>query len=123
MRQRIASLALAVFLKWSCGKPEPVDTPKHQPPDQPFVNAKSRDCDFNPAEAKHKGLRGRVSVRILIHDRGVVEQACAVDGPAPLRESAETAAKPWYFRPHLLNGKPWGRFIEENLDFQFVIDR
>ena len=147
MRPRIASLTLAVCLGWGCGKPKPVDTPKAQPPDEPIVNAKSRDCDFNkyrpvrmsdwlprgvryqgptpdyPAEAKRRGLQGHVNVRILINNKGEVEQACALDGPAPLREAAEVAARKWRFRPPLLNGEPWATYIDETLQFQFVIDR
>ncbi|HEY2963300.1 MAG TPA: TonB family protein [Pyrinomonadaceae bacterium] len=50
-------------------------------------------------EAKRIKARGRVTVRIVVDENGKVTSAQAVDGPLPLREAAEAAAKQAVFNP------------------------
>src|SRR5215217_1015687 len=46
-----------------------------------------------PEEAKRLRVKGRVTVRVVVDENGKVISAKAIDGPAPLRESAEAAAR------------------------------
>lgn len=50
-------------------------------------------------EAKRTKSRGRVTVRVVVDEKGNVTSAQAVDGPLPLREAAEAAAKKATFNP------------------------
>jgi len=73
-----------------------------------------------PAEAKQKGLSGRVSVQILINEKGDVEEARARSGPEALRTAAEAAALQWKF-PAVTAGRE-ARYFDETLTFDFVLD-
>lgn len=57
-----------------------------------------------PSEAKRLKVSGPVNVRVVIDENGNVTSAKAVDGPAPLREAAETAARQAKFAPTTQNG-------------------
>jgi TonB family protein len=57
-----------------------------------------------PEEAKRLKVQGLVSVRVVIDENGKVTSAKAVDGPIPLREAAETAARQATFAPVMLDG-------------------
>jgi TonB family protein len=57
-----------------------------------------------PAEAKRLKVSGPVTVRVVIDENGNVTSAKAVDGPAPLREPAEAAARQAKFAPTTENG-------------------
>jgi len=50
-------------------------------------------------EAKRLKLRGRVTVRVIVDESGKVTSALALDGPAPLRQAAEEAARQATFTP------------------------
>ena len=50
-------------------------------------------------EAKRLRAHGRVTVRVVVDENGKVTSAQAVDGPLPLREAAEAAAKQAAFNP------------------------
>jgi TonB family protein len=50
-------------------------------------------------EAKRIKARGRVTVRVVVNEKGYVTSAQAIDGPLPLREAAEAAAKQAVFNP------------------------
>ncbi|PWT94794.1 MAG: hypothetical protein C5B55_02175 [Blastocatellia bacterium] len=50
-------------------------------------------------EAKRVHATGKVTVRVVIDQNGKVVSAMAVDGPLPLREAAETAARNAVFQP------------------------
>jgi len=52
-----------------------------------------------PEEAKRLKVRGRVTVRVVVDENGKVISAKAIDGPAPLRETAEAAARQATFAP------------------------
>ncbi|HXQ70788.1 MAG TPA: TonB family protein [Pyrinomonadaceae bacterium] len=50
-------------------------------------------------EMKRVKARGRVTVRVVVDEKGKVTSAQAVDGPLPLRAAAEEAAKQAAFNP------------------------
>jgi TonB family protein len=57
-----------------------------------------------PEEAKRLKITGQVTVRIVIDESGNVTSAKAIDGPVPLREAAETAARQAKFAPTTQDG-------------------
>lgn len=66
----------------------------------------SKPVPAYPVVAKAARISGTVNVEILIDERGVVISARAVDGPALLRQAAETAARQARFTPTSLSGQP-----------------
>jgi TonB family protein len=57
-----------------------------------------------PQEAKRLKIQGTVNVRVVVDENGKVISAKAVDGPAPLREPAEAAARQATFAPTTQDG-------------------
>ena len=57
-----------------------------------------------PEEAKRLKVSGRVTVRVIVDENGKVTSAKAIDGPAPLRETAEAAARQAVFAPTTQDG-------------------
>jgi len=57
-----------------------------------------------PEDARKLKSSGRVTVRVVIDANGHVTSAMATDGPLPLREAAEAAAREATFAPRVLNG-------------------
>lgn len=57
-----------------------------------------------PQEAKRLKVSGPVTVRVVVDENGNVTSAKAIDGPAPLREPAEAAARNAKFAPTTENG-------------------
>jgi TonB family protein len=55
-------------------------------------------------EAKRLKASGRVTVRVVVDENGKVISAKATDGPIPLREAAETAARQAVFQPTVKDG-------------------
>lgn len=55
-------------------------------------------------EMKRVKARGRVTVRVVVDENGKVTSAQAADGPLPLREAAEAAAKQATFNPFTEGG-------------------
>ncbi len=55
-------------------------------------------------EAKRLKLRGRVTVKVVVDENGKVVFAQAQNGPAPLREAAEAAAREATFQPVVMDG-------------------
>lgn len=74
-----------------------------------------------PIKAKHRHIRGRIPVRVLINRNGEVERACG-SGQRLLRESAEAAARQWIFLTPQLNGQKIS-YVEETIVFDFVLDQ
>jgi TonB family protein len=100
------------------GKPKSAPTQVSTPPEKSVVDR----CDFSvyapvrilhfdpdavakrvqpeyPLEAARRGIQGRVVVKTLVNERGVIEQACAVDGQEALQQAAERAALQWKLKP------------------------
>lgn len=57
-----------------------------------------------PEEAKRVRASGRVTVRVVVDENGKVISAQATDGPLPLREAAEAAARQATFQPTTKDG-------------------
>ena len=57
-----------------------------------------------PEEARRAKASGRVTVRVVIDENGKVISAKATDGPLPLREAAEAAARQATFAPTTKDG-------------------
>jgi TonB family protein len=57
-----------------------------------------------PEEAKRVKASGRVTVRVVVDENGKVISAQATDGPLPLREAAEAAARQAIFQPTTKDG-------------------
>ena len=57
-----------------------------------------------PEEARRVRVSGRVTVRVVIDENGRVISAQATDGPLPLREAAEQAARKATFAPTVQDG-------------------
>src|SRR5215212_3523382 len=55
-------------------------------------------------EMKRVKARGRVTVRVVVDENGKVASAQAIDGPLPLREAAEAAARQATFAPTTKDG-------------------
>ena len=55
-------------------------------------------------EAKRIRAAGRVTVKVVIDEDGKVVSAMAVDGPLPLRQAAEEAARKAVFKPTTQGG-------------------
>ena len=77
-----------------------------KPVDVGSLNAKavSLPKPVYPAEAKRLKVSGPVTVRVVVDENGNVTSAKAIDGPAPLREHAEAAARQAKFAPTTENG-------------------
>lgn len=57
-----------------------------------------------PEEARRIKVSGRVTVRVVVDENGKVTSAEAIDGPLPLREAAEAAARQATFAPTTKDG-------------------
>jgi TonB family protein len=55
-------------------------------------------------EAKRLKVSGTVTVRVVVDENGKVVSALAIDGPAPLRQAAEEAARKAVFNPTTRDG-------------------
>ena len=57
-----------------------------------------------PQEARRLKVSGKVTVRVVVDENGKVISAKATDGPLPLREAAEAAARQATFEPTTKDG-------------------
>ena len=72
-----------------------------------------------PAQARQRGISGRVAVEVTIDEKGQVVSANPVSGPDILREAAVKAARKWKFMPTCLSGIPVRVTGEINFNFEF----
>ncbi len=87
-------------------QPVKVEKPKQTVVSGGVVNGKALNLItpvYSPA-AKQAGIRGKVTVQVLIDENGKVVSANAVDGHALLRSNAVNAARKSTFSPTLLSG-------------------
>lgn len=72
-----------------------------------------------PEEARKNRVQGRVVVRAVIDEKGVVTKVEAVESPDPmLTESALDAVKKWTYRPATKKGKPVKVFLTVTVMFK-----
>ncbi len=73
-----------------------------------IINGKaiSKPTPAYPAEAKANRVSGKVTVQILVDEKGRVIDACAIEGPTLLLQDSENAAYQTIFSPTLLSGQP-----------------
>lgn len=83
-----------------------------------------------PLEAVQRGIQGRVVVKALVNEKGIVEKACAVEGEEVLRKAAEKAALQWKLKPGygLAFARPKTKknpknFAEVYIVFEFKLDK
>ncbi len=112
---------------------------------QPIVKGKSEknECDFSkfapmearanygspvrsmpqpvyPPEARERGIKGRVSVLMLVNVRsGLVEQACILDGDAALATAAKDAAMKVKFAPYSSYIQKKYSYAQEIVNYNF----
>jgi TonB family protein len=72
-----------------------------------------------PADAKQNRIQGTVILLVIVNERGLVDLANAVRGPAELRRVSEIAVRQWTFEPFVLNGQPTP--FTTNIDIPFEI--
>jgi TonB family protein len=83
-----------------------------------------------PPEAIQAAVEGRVSLKVLVNEKGLVEKACAFDGAQQLRRAAEKAALQWKFKPGYglafirpKTEKNPKNFAEAHIVFEFKLDK
>jgi TonB family protein len=59
-----------------------------------------------PPTARAARISGRVTVFLMLDEKGAVAAVERTDGPEMLRRAAEDAARRWKFRPTVINGQP-----------------
>ena len=79
-------------------------TPVNPPPSKPRV-LKSVPADY-PTAAQDAGIQGQVLLKIIISEKGDVENAEVLSGDEALTKSALKAIKKWKFEPSIVDGKP-----------------
>ena len=66
----------------------------------------SRVTPQYPAEARAKGIRGTVRMKVLIAIDGTVAEVHVLSGEPLLAQAATTAVRQWRYDPKIVNGKP-----------------
>lgn len=80
----------------------------------------SRSTLDYPQDAKAKGLRGHVSVRLLINQNGEVEDAKITESTPPgvFDQSVLSSVKRWRFEPGLAKGQVASMWIGQKVKFE-----
>ncbi|MCA1631028.1 MAG: TonB family protein [Acidobacteria bacterium] len=74
-----------------------------------------------PAAARNARIGGKVTVYLLLDEKGSVAAVQRSDGPEMLRRAAEDAARRWRFHPTLVNGQP--ARVTGSIVFNFAPER
>ena len=85
---------------------KPAGTGIAKPIEGGVLNSKALDLPkpTYSEEAKRLKVSGTVTVRVVVDENGKVVSALAIDGPAPLRQAAEDAARKAVFNPTTQDG-------------------
>jgi TonB family protein len=70
-----------------------------------------------PPEAKKKGIKGKVYVKVYINEKGVANDAIILQGIPELNQAAIDAVKKAKYKPARLKGKPVGVWVNLSLNF------
>ncbi len=70
-----------------------------------------------PPDAKKKGIKGKVYVKVYINEKGVASDAIILQGIPELNQSAIDAVKKAKYKPAKLEGKPVGVWVNLSLNF------
>jgi protein TonB len=68
--------------------------------------ATDRPAPSYPPTARTARVTGRVTVFLMLDEKGMVAKVERTDGPEMLRGAAADAARRWKFRPTVVNGQP-----------------
>lgn len=72
-----------------------------------------------PQTARAARVSGRVTVFLLVDERGNVEAIRRTEGPELLKRAAEDAARRWKFRPSVIDGRP--ARVTGSIQFNFTL--
>ena len=70
-----------------------------------------------PTEAKKKGIKGKVYVKVYINEKGIADDAIILQGIQELNQAAIDAVKKAKYKPAKLKGKPVGVWVNLSLNF------
>ena len=82
---------------------EPLHLPERAPPPSPFPDNTPPEY---PEEARRASIAGTVIVRLVVNERGEVEEVTVLRGDGAFRETIERTLKQWRYAPAMVQGRP-----------------
>ena len=70
-----------------------------------------------PAEAKKKGIKGKVFIKVFIDEKGIAQDAIILRGVDELNQAAIDAVKKAKYKPAKYEGKPVGVWVNLSIKF------
>ena len=86
--------------------PQPTSSDSTSLPESTKLEPSKTVTPSYPAEAKARGLEGRVTVKLTVNEAGDVDDAEIVEGDPILAAACVDGLKQWKFHPFIKNGKP-----------------